>query len=105
MPNFRARNDDGSNFISGPLAAGAGLYNPLEILDKDSRNNNTQKAIGSIYGEYNILPNLKISSKYGIDYNNIEEDYIIIQIMVMVETLEVVVIGIILDISIGFGQT
>lgn len=75
MPNFRARNDDGSNFISGPLAAGAGLYNPLEILDKDSRNNNTQKAIGSFYGEYNILPNLKISSKYGIDYNNIEEDY------------------------------
>ncbi|WP_149524689.1 SusC/RagA family TonB-linked outer membrane protein [Sphingobacterium hotanense] len=75
MPSIPSRNPDGSNYISGDLAAGAGLYNPLEILDKDRRSNNTQKAIDSIYGEYKILPNLKISSKYGIDYNNLEEDY------------------------------
>lgn len=75
MPSLNARNPDGSNYISGALAPGAGLYNPLEILDKDRRNNNTQKAIGSAFAEYEILPNLKISSRYGIDYNNIEEDY------------------------------
>lgn len=75
MPNFPVRNPDGSNYISGPLAPGGGLYNPLEILQNDRRNNNTQKAIGSVYGEYEILPNLKITSRYGIDYNNIEEDY------------------------------
>ena len=75
MPNLPSRNADGSNYISGDLAPGAGLYNPLEILDKDRRSNNTQKAIGNIYAEYKILPNLKFSTKYGIDYNNLEEDY------------------------------
>ncbi|PYF75867.1 TonB-linked SusC/RagA family outer membrane protein [Pedobacter nutrimenti] len=74
MPDLRATNDDGTPNISGALAPGAGLFNPLAILQNDNGNNNTQKAITSVYGEYKILPNLKISTKYGIDYNNIEED-------------------------------
>src|SRR5690606_34376644 len=57
MPSLPARNEDGSNYITGDLAPGAGLYNPLEILDKDRRSNNTQKAIGSVYAEYKILSN------------------------------------------------
>lgn len=75
MPDLAARNDDGTPNISGALAPGAGLYNPLEILSKDQSINNTQKVIGSVNAEYKILPNLKFSTKYGIDYNNLEEDY------------------------------
>ncbi|TDS13964.1 SusC/RagA family TonB-linked outer membrane protein [Sphingobacterium paludis] len=75
MPNLPARNPDGSNYIEGALSPGSGLYNPLEILERDRRSNNTQKALTTVYAEYKILPNLKLSSKYGIDYTNIEEDY------------------------------
>jgi TonB-linked SusC/RagA family outer membrane protein len=74
MPDLAARNADGSLNMSGALAPGAGLYNPLAILEMDKQNNNTQKAITSVFAEYKLLPNLKFSSKYGIDYNNLEED-------------------------------
>ena len=74
MPDLPARNADGTPYIGGALAPGSGLYNPLEILRNDRSVNNTQKALGSFSAEYKILPNLKISSKYGIDYNNLEED-------------------------------
>jgi TonB-linked SusC/RagA family outer membrane protein len=74
MPDLAARNEDGSINIGGALAPGAGLYNPLAILELDKQNNNMQKVITSVSAEYKILPNLKISSKYGIDYNNFEED-------------------------------
>jgi TonB-linked SusC/RagA family outer membrane protein len=74
MPDLAARNPDGSINIGGALAPGSGLYNPLQIIALDNQRNNTQKVIGSFNAEYKILPNLKISTKYGIDYNNIEED-------------------------------
>ncbi|WP_443945155.1 SusC/RagA family TonB-linked outer membrane protein [Pedobacter sp. AW1-32] len=73
MPDLPARNADGSPNISGGLAPGAGLFNPLAIIDLDNGTNNTQKAITSFSAEYKLLPNLKFSTKYGIDYNNIEE--------------------------------
>ncbi len=74
LPYLAARNADGSPNISGGLGQNAGIFNPLYVLDNDSRVNNTQKALGSVFGEYKILHNLKLSSKFGIDYNNIEED-------------------------------
>ncbi|AKD03084.1 TonB-dependent receptor [Pontibacter korlensis] len=49
-------------------------FNPVVLRDLDQNNNNTLKGIGSFTGEYRILPNLKVTSKYGIDYNNLEED-------------------------------
>ncbi|WP_129717190.1 TonB-dependent receptor [Pedobacter sp. SYP-B3415] len=75
MPDVPSRNPDGTPYISGVLAPGGSLFNPLAILDLDNGTNNTQKAITTLSGEYKILPNLKISTKYGIDYNNLEEDY------------------------------
>ena len=74
-PDVAPRNADGTPNITGALAPGAGLFNPLAIIAMDKGNNNTQKVIGSFSAEYKILPNLKLSSKYGVDYNNIEEDY------------------------------
>lgn len=73
-PDLRAYNEDGTPNVSGPLAAGAGLYNPIAVLDLDRRTNNTQKFIGSFNAEYKILPNLTFTTKYGVDYNSIEED-------------------------------
>ncbi|HEY0895033.1 MAG TPA: TonB-dependent receptor [Sphingobacteriaceae bacterium] len=52
----------------------SGLYNPVAILAMDKNLNNTLKSIGSVTGTYNILPNFKFTSKFGIDYNNLEED-------------------------------
>lgn len=49
-------------------------FNPVELLKMDKNNTGTLKTIGSVYGEYKILPNLKFTSKYGVDYNNLEED-------------------------------
>lgn len=74
LPYLAARNADGTPNVSGGLSQNAGIFNPLYILGQDKLINNTQKALGSVFGEYKILKNLKLSSKFGIDYNNIEED-------------------------------
>ncbi|MCX2738416.1 SusC/RagA family TonB-linked outer membrane protein [Pontibacter anaerobius] len=58
----------------GDLNLFTGLYNPLAIFEYDKDQNHTLKGIGSINAAYNITPNLKITSKFGVDYNNLEED-------------------------------
>ncbi|MXV49875.1 SusC/RagA family TonB-linked outer membrane protein [Pedobacter sp. HMF7647] len=74
MPNLEAYDANGEPNTSGNLANGAGLFNPAAILELDKNHNSTLKSLGSIYGEYKFLPNLKFSTKYGIDYNALEED-------------------------------
>ena len=49
-------------------------YNPLYIAENDSRLLNTLKILGTISGEYKILKDLKLTSRYGIDYINMDED-------------------------------
>jgi TonB-linked SusC/RagA family outer membrane protein len=49
------------------------IYNPLAIKDFDKQNNQTSKLLGSVYGEYKLLDNLKLTSRFGVDYNNVEE--------------------------------
>lgn len=68
MPDVAAYNEDGS------INEFAGLYNPLAIFKYDQDRNNTLKGIGSINAAYKITPNLKVTSKFGVDYNNLEED-------------------------------
>ncbi|MDX5437139.1 MAG: TonB-dependent receptor plug domain-containing protein, partial [Pontibacter sp.] len=58
----------------GELNLFTGLYNPLAIFEYDKDQNHTLKGIGSINAGYNITPNLKVTSKFGVDYNNLEED-------------------------------
>ncbi|HEX8334810.1 MAG TPA: TonB-dependent receptor [Segetibacter sp.] len=58
-------NRTGNNFSSN--------FNPLYIAENDIRDLNTVQLRGNINGEYAILPNLKLSSRFGMDYNNIDE--------------------------------
>jgi len=49
-------------------------FNPVRLLELDKRTNNTLKGLGSFNAEYKILPGLSLTSRYGVDYNSLEED-------------------------------
>jgi len=49
-------------------------FNPVRLLELDKRTNSTLKGLGSFTGEYKILPGLSLTSRFGIDYNSLEED-------------------------------
>src|SRR4030095_4559673 len=72
MPTRPAYNPDGSinisdfDFLNLP-------FNPLYLAQYDKRKLNEIKGVGNITGEYKILPTLKFTSRFGIDYNNLEE--------------------------------
>ena len=71
LPWQKAFNEDGSpNF--DPTVFGQ-IYNPVAIRQYDKQNNQTSKLLGSAHIEYRPVANLKLSSRFGIDYNNIEE--------------------------------
>ncbi|KAA3436447.1 SusC/RagA family TonB-linked outer membrane protein [Rufibacter hautae] len=76
-----------SGFFANPILAGLflmpslgldsepqGPFNPLRLAELDKNESNTLKAIGSFNAEYKILPGLSLTTKYGIDYNSLEED-------------------------------
>lgn len=76
-PTQNPYNADGSLNIStdpnDPTAFNSGNYNPLYIAKYDKYNTNTTLIQGSVGAEYAILKNLRFSSRFGIDYNLIEE--------------------------------
>lgn len=49
------------------------IYNPIAIRQYDRLSNQTSKLLGSVNGEFSILDNLRLTSRYGVDYSNIEE--------------------------------
>ena len=49
-------------------------FNPLYIAENDEKLLNTVKVLGNINAEYKILKNLRLSSRYGIDYITMDED-------------------------------
>ncbi|HYJ38169.1 MAG TPA: TonB-dependent receptor [Chitinophagaceae bacterium] len=49
-------------------------YNYLIDHEHASRNATTYRSLSSIYGEYNILPNLTFRSQIGIDWINLQEE-------------------------------
>ncbi|HTD94473.1 MAG TPA: SusC/RagA family TonB-linked outer membrane protein, partial [Chitinophagaceae bacterium] len=49
------------------------IFNPLAIKKFDKQSNQTTKILGSTFLEYKLLDNLKLSTRFGVDYNNIEE--------------------------------
>ncbi len=71
LPTQEAYNADGSPNYD-PVVFNQ-VFNPLAIRQYDRQENRTLKGLGSVYAEYKILSNLKLSSRYGVDYNNIEE--------------------------------
>ncbi|WP_338876055.1 TonB-dependent receptor [Spirosoma sp. SC4-14] len=50
------------------------IYNPIVIATYDKRTLNTLKGLGSVSLNYNPIPDLNISTRYGIDYNGLEEN-------------------------------
>jgi TonB-dependent starch-binding outer membrane protein SusC len=72
LPTLEAYNADGTPNYDPSIFNQ--VYNPLAIRKYDRLHNQTSKLLGSVNGEFKILDNLKISSRYGIDYSNIEEN-------------------------------
>ncbi|MEO6221273.1 MAG: SusC/RagA family TonB-linked outer membrane protein, partial [Ginsengibacter sp.] len=71
LPTAEAYNPDGSpNYDPAVFSQ---IFNPLAIRKYDRQSNQTSKLLGSVNAELKILDNLKLSSRYGIDYSNIEE--------------------------------
>ena len=71
LPTQAAYNEDGT--VNYDPAVFSPIYNPLAIDQYDKQDNQTSKLLGSVNLEYKILNNLKLSTRFGIDYNNIEE--------------------------------
>lgn len=66
--------DAQGNIIMNTAQFGTSLFNPIAILTYDKTLNNTLKGLGDVNLSYKILKNLKFTSRYGIDYNQLEED-------------------------------
>ena len=71
LPTQNAYNEDGS--VNYDRDVFNQTYNPLAIVQYDKGLFNNIKTISTINAEYNILRNLKVSTKFGIDYIGIEE--------------------------------
>jgi TonB-dependent starch-binding outer membrane protein SusC len=71
-PGQNAYNPDGTLNVSNTIFNQ--VYNPLGIIEYDRGLFNNLKTISTVSGEYNILKDLKFTTKFGIDYINIEEE-------------------------------
>lgn len=60
-------NDDGTYNQEGPYS------NAVSIANEATNQNWTYRAIANFFGEYEIIPGLTLSSKWGIDFYNLRE--------------------------------
>lgn len=68
-------NPDGTlNYSKDGLTDFPADYNPLWIAEHDRKRFNNFKILGNISAEVKILDNLKFTSRYGVDYFNLEEN-------------------------------
>ncbi|NBA86972.1 SusC/RagA family TonB-linked outer membrane protein [Emticicia sp. CRIBPO] len=74
LPSYAVKNADGTPNITGPDFPAGGLYNPVAIAKMDKRKTTGLKGLATVAAEYQLLKDLKLSTKVGIDYNNYEED-------------------------------
>ena len=76
-PTQNPYNADGSLNIStdpdDPTAFNSGTYNPLYIAANDRYLTNTTLIQANVGAEFAILRNLRFTTRFGIDYNQIEE--------------------------------
>jgi TonB-linked SusC/RagA family outer membrane protein len=71
LPTQPAFREDGTvNFDDNVFSQ---IFNPLAIDQYDKLNNQTSKLLGSANLEYKVIDNLRLTSRFGVDYNNIEE--------------------------------
>ncbi|MFD2246268.1 SusC/RagA family TonB-linked outer membrane protein [Pontibacter ruber] len=75
LPVQNPYNPDGSLNISRTgITNFNSQFNPLYLVENDIRDMRNTKVLGSIGAEYNIIKNLKFTSKVGVDYITIEEE-------------------------------
>jgi len=71
LPTQKAFNADGTvNYDPNDFGQ---IYNPLAIQQYDKVANQTSKFLSSAFIEFKPIDRLKVTSRLGIDYNNIEE--------------------------------
>lgn len=64
---FPVYNPDGTYNQDGPYA------NPVSIANDATNENFTYRVIANMFGEYELLPGLTLTSKWGIDFYNLRE--------------------------------
>ena len=76
LPYYAPYNEQGRLYGPGdaPNYAGFPNFNPVGQALLPRFNSYTIKMLGGIYGEYEIIPNLRFRTKFSVDYNNITED-------------------------------
>ncbi|HCL05792.1 MAG TPA: SusC/RagA family TonB-linked outer membrane protein [Chitinophagaceae bacterium] len=74
LPSRAARKADGSLNITAPDFGPGSLHNTIATAEMDKRFLKQLSARGGLTLEYKILDNLKFTSRYGIDYNVLEEE-------------------------------
>ncbi len=72
-PTQNPYNADGSLNITRTGNNFSSQYNPLYIAKYNRNDLNSTQLEGTLSGEYAILKNLKFTSRFGIDYNSLEE--------------------------------
>lgn len=71
LPTMPAFNPDGT--VNYDPAVFSQVFNPLAIRQYDKQENQTSKLLGSAFLEIKPVQSIKLTSRFGIDYNNIEE--------------------------------
>ena len=76
LPFYSPYNEQGRLYgpADEPNYAGFPNFNPVGQALLPRFNVYTIKMLGGIYGEYEIIPNLRFRTKFSIDYNNTTED-------------------------------
>ncbi len=73
-PTSNPYNADGTYNVDRVSPANfSGIYNPLYIVANDIHHLDNFSALGKAEGKYNILSNLKFTTSFGLQYNNLEE--------------------------------
>lgn len=75
LPFISPYNADGSLNISPGSFEANGLFNPLYVAQNDKSHLSQLKGVGALTLGYQISPFLKFTSRVGLDYNTLEEDY------------------------------
>lgn len=74
-PTQNPYNADGTlNTVTSNLSGFPNVYNPLYIAAHDIRTLNGLNILSDIHATYEVVRNLKFSSKVGIQYDNLEEN-------------------------------
>lgn len=73
QPTKPAYNADGTLNISDFDFPSGSPFNPLYLAKYDIRKLNGIKGIGSMTGEFKITNDIKFTTRFGVDYNNLEE--------------------------------